>query len=110
MALSSKFRPEIAKDFSTRPITAEITTLRLPESEIGFPVDKRNLARILERERQRAQVEFPGSLFTPAEDIGLFAAARRYLSNLLDFIKKKILHERELQTYIQGVILNPVIQ
>jgi len=98
-------KDEITMGFLVREITKRgkpiiVPPIDIPDSlfaqiyALGYPASKQNLAAVLERERQRAQIEFPKSLFTPAENIGSFTAARRYLTNPLDFLRKESLTRR----------------
>jgi hypothetical protein len=60
-----------------------------------YPVGRDELVVMLERERQRAQKEFPEAFFAPAEDIGPFCAARRYFANLVMALGKETRYTRE---------------
>ena len=98
-------KEEITMGFLVREITKREKPITVPPIDIpdslfaqiyalGYPATQQNLAAVLERERQRTQIEFPKSLFTPAENIGSFTAARRYLTNLLDFLRKERLTQK----------------
>jgi hypothetical protein len=47
------------------------------------PISKEELICKLQRERNRANGEFPNAFFAPAEDLGPFRAARRYFASLV---------------------------
>lgn len=85
---------EIEVSFLVRAITRRQIPITVPHWDVpdslftqihsfSYPLDKNEVASRLERERLRAQVEFPGGAsFSPKDNIAGVDAARRYLANL----------------------------
>lgn len=72
-----------------------------PRSDIAqlhalcYPISEDELVAKLQRERERAESEFPNAFFAPAEDIGPFSAPRRYFATLVMALDKNHHYSRD---------------